>query len=196
MPELLKRSKCRALCKLVYYVPGDETHASNRLIYHIKRNNDSKTPRFLSAQLLPVLSMLVGAEGIDVKDCVITYVPRSRRAYLEHGTDQSKELARCLGEDLGMPTRALIKRDPKSNQAQKTLTPIEREKNARESFLPMGDECFCEGKSVFLVDDVVTTGASMARCVRLLRKMGARRVWCICIASDHVNRDLCVRAEI
>ena len=196
MTELLDRAKCRALFKLAYYVPHSDTCVQNRLVYHMKRNNDSKTPGFLAAQAVLSISRVLDAEGILAKDCVITYVPRSRHAYLTHGTDQAKALARQLGDVLEIGTESLIGRNTKSNKAQKTLTPAEREKNAREAFFPLKEKDACSGKTVILVDDVVTTGASMARCVRLLRGMGAMRVYCFCVTSDRVNRDKGVRVDL
>ena len=195
MPSLIKDAKCSAFCKAVYYVPHEGNPVQNRLVYHIKDHNDSKAFRFLAAQLVPEVSRLLDAEGITREECLITYAPRGRRAYIETGVDQSKALARCLGILLDMKCKALIGRDPKSNTPQKTLTPAERQRNAQKAFFPLTRERVCLGKTVLLVDDVMTTGASMARCARLLRKMGALRVYCVCVAADRVNRDDCVRSD-
>ena len=40
-----------------------------------------------------------------------------------------------------------------------------------------------ENKYVILFDDIVTTGASMAACAKLLKKAGAKGVICVCMAS-------------
>lgn len=196
MTELLEKARCRALFKLAYYIPRDDTAVQNRLIYHMKRNNDAKTPGFLAAQSVFSVADVLDAEGVTAENCTVTYVPRSRKSCLKYGTDQSKALAHHLGNVLGMKAETLIGRDPKSNRAQKELTPAEREKNAKEAFFPLREKGTCEGKNVILVDDVVTTGASMARCVTILRRMGASRVYCLCIASDRVNRDRGVRIDL
>lgn len=188
MPLLLYEAKCRGFCKLGYYAPSKKESVENHLIYHIKRSNDAKTFSFLAAQLSFGISKLLYDERISLENCLVTYVPRSRRAILREGLDQSKELAGCLAEQLEVERRTLVVRNSKCNIPQKELTPEEREKNAQNAFVPLTDERVCRGKTVLLVDDVVTTGATMARCVRILRKMGAARVYCVAAASDNVNR--------
>ena len=187
MPLLLYEAKCRGFCKLAYYVPSKTDLVQNRLVYHIKRSNDSKTFRFLAKQLSFGVAKLLEGEKAP-KDVLLTYVPRSRTAILREGVDQSRALAECLGKYLGIECKALIVRDAKSNTPQKELTPEEREKNAQAAFSAISKERICRGKTVLLVDDVVTTGATAARCVRLLRRMGAAHVYCVAAASDGINR--------
>ncbi len=83
----------------------------------------------------------------------------------------------------GAGSRALISRD--GGKEQKRLSPNERKKNANRAFfiLPSvrearsGDEEHSiRGKNIVLIDDVMTSGASAARCVKLLRDAGAENV--------------------
>lgn len=194
MPMLLKEAKCQGLFKLAYYLPSKGDSVQNRLIYHIKRSNDSKTFSFLASQLSSGIGQLLSDEEIDRADCLITYVPRSRRTLLKEGVDQSRELAIQLGRQLGIEFSTLIERNARSNTPQKELTPEAREKNAQDAFFPTTRERVCRQKTVLLVDDVITTGATMARCVQILRKMGASRVYCVAAASDGINRYRGVRA--
>ena len=194
MPLLLYEAKCRGFCKLAYYVPIKTDPVQNRLVYHIKRSNDSKTFRFLAKQLSFSVAKLFEGEAVP-RETLITYVPRGRNAILREGVDQSRAIAECLGKCLGIECKELIVRDPKSNTPQKELTPEAREKNAQAAFSAISTERICRGKTVLLVDDVVTTGATAARCVRLLRRMGATRVYCVAAASDGINRYRGVCAE-
>jgi predicted amidophosphoribosyltransferase len=38
-----------------------------------------------------------------------------------------------------------------------------------------------KGKTVLVVDDVMTTGSSLSECAKVLKTAGARRVWCIAL---------------
>ena len=49
------------------------------------------------------------------------------------------------------------------------------------------------GKTVFLVDDIVTTGSSMAAAARLLRRKDVTRVVCVAVASDDRNKNAGVK---
>ncbi|MBQ7335586.1 MAG: hypothetical protein IJW92_03840 [Clostridia bacterium] len=192
MPLALQKAKCTGFCKLVYYSPRKSDPVQNRLIYYIKRNADRQTPRFLADELVPsVYSGLqeIGVNRDEVADFVlVTYLPRGGRSRLQYGTDQAKELARTLSERLGAPMRCLIRRRRGADREQKRLSPERRLENAKHSFLAARD-ADCNGKVVLLVDDVVTTGASMAACTRILRKLGASYVLGVAVASDEVNRE-------
>ena len=188
MPVFMKRSRCSALCKLVYYNPRGRSFTQNRVIYHIKEHNDEKTAYFLAERLSGNVLAILEKKKKDRKDCIVTYLPRSRKAKLLHGTDQSKNLAIALAKLLRIPMQSLILRRRGANVAQKTLTAKQRRQNAKQAFFCDGKSEIC-GKTVILVDDLVTTGAGMAACTLLLRKMGASSVICVCVGTDAVNRD-------
>ena len=122
--------------------------------------------------------------GIEsTENAVLTYLPRTDRARLYHGTDQACDLARALSRESGIPMRRLLRRRLMRGHEQKTLSAEARLINVRRSIreVTRGD---CRGKTVVLVDDIVTTGAGMAQCTRLLRRMGAERVLCLSISID------------
>ena len=58
----------------------------------------------------------------------------------------------------------------------------ERRENVRDSYLPKDAKLSLHGKRVLLVDDIVTTGASVAECARVLRRMGADEVVILALA--------------
>lgn len=189
MPRLLKGAHLHALCKAVYYVPKKRKETPNRVVYHIKEQGDRRTPHFLAERLAPGIAELLRSSGIAWESCVVTYLPRTVRAVRLHGFDQSKHLARELSRILGFPMQRLIRRTHGANRVQKQLSASERAENAKRSFASVR-RAECRGKTVLLVDDVVTTGAGMAACARLLYSLGARRVIGVCVAADEVNRDM------
>ena len=127
------------------------------------------------------------AEAINFTNAVLAYVPRRKRAYLQYGTDQARELARALSGQSGIPLAACLTRKRGNQREQKKLTPQERIKNARASFAVQNAELL-KGKTVLLIDDIVTTGASMSVCVKLLLRAGAAEIYCVAVASDEINR--------
>ena len=195
MPQSLKSARMHALFKLVYYVPRKREHTQNRVIYHVKESAERRTPYFLAERLAPSIAEALRENGISLGECVVTYLPRSDRAVLVGGVDQSKNLSQALSQILGIPAVRMIRRRRGANRAQKRLSAEERAQNAKRSFLPVRD-ADCREKTVLLVDDIVTTGAGLAACTKILYSMGARRVLGVTIAMDEINRDSSVKGLI
>ena len=190
LTERMQKAKCNGFYKLVYYVPSVKTPVQNRLIYTVKQTRDRRSVAFLAKALWGSVQGLLETEGIERKDVLLTYLPRSRAARLQYGTDQAKELVEELARISGLPIRALIRRSGGKANSQKKLDPVARYRNAKSAF--EGNEAFLaevKGRTVLLVDDIVTTGASMAVGTRLLRKMGAAEVYAFAVASDSYNKD-------
>ena len=186
--EEMRKAKCAGFRKLVYYHGGRRDKVQNLLIYRIKESRSAQTHAFLATELQVALKeLLMCAE--DRQNTVLTYVPRGRSAKMRYGTDQAEELARALAKATGLPCRKLIQRASGQVGEQKTLSASARLKNAKHSYV-LSRGVDVRGKTVVLVDDIVTTGASMATCTRLLRRAGAQRVYCLSIASDDVNREM------
>ncbi|MBQ8309928.1 MAG: ComF family protein [Clostridia bacterium] len=188
-PFPMSAAKSDGLCKLTYYLPQKKTPVQNRMIYSVKQKNDCKTVHFLAEALAPMLTARLSELGLTDSEVVITHLPRARSAVLFHGVDQAKALALGLSAMLGVSHSTLIVRRRGADRVQKALSVTEREKNAKHAFLP-AKNVECRGKTVLLVDDIVTTGAGMAACTRILRKMGAAHVIAVAIASDVKNKDV------
>ena len=187
----MKEAKCQGFCKAVYYDPNRRAPVQNRLIYHVKKKENDNALRFLAASVKDsMLGMLKEAE-IDHKDVILTYLPRSKHAQLLHGTDQALALCRTLAELTNIKYQTLLCRKKGRDKEQKRLSPAERLQNAKKSILPL-ERAECRGKTVVLVDDIVTTGASLSAGVRILRRMGAVKVFCVAIATDVCNKDTAV----
>ena len=188
MTEEMEKAKCLSYRKLVFYRHATADAVQNRLIFYMKRVRDAEAPIFLAERLLPALEDMRNDSGREPSDLILTYIPRGRNAKLEYGTDQAEQLARALSALSGAPVKRLLLRNRGKNKQQKTLSATARIRNARESFR-VAPKAVLDGKTVILVDDIVTTGAGMAACARLLRRAGAKRVYCLSAASDDVNRD-------
>ncbi|MDR1443370.1 MAG: ComF family protein [Treponema sp.] len=93
------------------------------------------------------------------------------------GWDQVEYLARRLGKE-GLPVRRCLKRLP--SQTQKKLGRRERLQNLEGRFIPTGTP----PRRALLIDDVMTTGATLEACAAALKKGGSEQVCGICLFYD------------
>lgn len=186
----MSKARIASFSKLTYYYPQKSASLQNHLIYILKRSRNRRALCFLGTLLGDRVMERLNAEQIDPRDVILTYVPRSYAARLEYGTDQARELALEIARRTGLSCHGLLHRRWRQNRSQKKLGAAMRYQNAKRSYTLEKHACEAvRGKTVFLVDDMVTTGISMAVCARLLRRAGAREVRAVAVASDIVNRD-------
>ena len=183
MPSLLSRSGALCLRKLMFYDKTKEHTPPNRLIYRLKHSPNRRLERFVAKELsVPVREELAVLSLPNLSSsAVLVYLPRTRRARRDEGFDQAERVAHAMADELGIPVASVISRTRHGHE-QKALSASERAKNARMGFCCSRAEEI-RGKYVILIDDIVTTGAGMAACTRLLMKAGARGVLCFSIAT-------------
>ncbi len=117
------------------------------------------------------------SEPIDV----ITWVPLSKKHRRKRGYDQAELLARRVGELTGIPVVSSLEK--RRNTA--TQSHIEKESERRANVLGaygIKDGAELSGKRVVLVDDVVTSGATLSECASCLRMAGAAGVIALTLA--------------
>lgn len=102
-------------------------------------------------------------------------VPLHRERLRERGFNQALLLVKELSRRTGIPYRTRVLQKMKPTVPQVNLSGAEREKGVRGSFRRVGREEL-EGKSILLVDDVYTTGATGNECSKVLLAGGAERV--------------------
>ncbi len=109
----------------------------------------------------------------------ICYVPMNKTHEKARGYNQAKLLAKNLSKLSGVSlSDALIKH--KYNNSQRTLKAKERIENVRGVY-KCTDEV--KGKNIILVDDIVTTGATICQCAKMLYMAGANSVTAFCAAN-------------
>jgi ComF family protein len=104
---------------------------------------------------------------------LVMAVPLGAQRLAERGFNQSLEIARVTAKLLELPLEAEGCRRIRDTPPQAALAFDERAKNVRRAFVCDMD---LTGLRVALVDDVLTTGASLNECARALKKSGAAQV--------------------
>ncbi len=112
----------------------------------------------------------------------IVYVPMTKKACTARGYNQAELLAYSISERIGTPVLkdAIVK--VKDSKAQKSLTRRERAKNLENCF-KIEQRKELKGKTVLLVDDVLTTGATADEVCKKLLKAGVQKVYLATVAS-------------
>jgi len=107
----------------------------------------------------------------------LTFVPPDGDRLLRRGHHPAEQLARELGRRWGVPVERMLARGG-SPLRQRSLSLVERRLNVRGAFRGIRPA----SRTVCLVDDVYTSGATANAAALALRKAGARRIEVICLA--------------
>ena len=106
---------------------------------------------------------------------LIVPVPLHRSRLWGRGFNQSALVAHELSRRLGIPADAFVLQRTRRTPALKGMTPLQRRKTVAGAFRVRDKEAIA-GRSVVLIDDVLTTGSTADACARALKKAGAARV--------------------
>lgn len=108
---------------------------------------------------------------------VLIPVPLHGIKLRERGYNQAEMIARGISQATGIPMRSDVVRRKKHTQTQTQLNLEERKENMEEAFeIATGASAFVENRVCVVVDDVITTGATINSCAAELLKAGATRV--------------------
>lgn len=151
-----------------YFAKGSDYR---RLIHRIKYNGEKECGYYLGVMMARELSSTDVFEGIDY----IVPVPLHRKKQRKRGYNQSEWIAQGIADELGVElcAEALVCRTQRESQTQKSI--YERYLATREAFELLPDTELV-GAHVLLVDDVVTTGATLLACGEALIKGGVRQI--------------------
>ncbi len=121
----------------------------------------------------------VGDHGITAD--LVSWPSLSKKRLRQRGYDQAELLAREVGRRLGLSVLRTV--DKRERPAQSGIQgEAARRANLLGAYVPVEPGNF-EGRIVLLVDDVVTSGATLAECAKTLRLAGAERIFCATLAK-------------
>lgn len=123
---------------------------------------------------------------------VVVAVPISARRLKERGYDQAELLAKAVARELGCPYEGALRKH-KDNAANSSLESAkERKANVKDVYRVVLPEAVA-GKRVLLIDDIVTTGATLSECARTLKDAGAAEVVCGTVAATEYRKQAASR---
>ena len=140
------------------------------LIYSLKRDNRADVLDFLSDELSLAIKNNISPEKTEY---LITSVPRRQKAVRKYGIDHAELLAKSTAKKLDIPYVKLLKSTAKS--AQKKMHNEQRISNATFDYINNKVEDIT-GKRVIIIDDIVTTGASIGSSAMLIHALGAKEI--------------------
>ena len=141
------------------------------LIHHFKYNRKFSIGKNLGRKLGEILKKEEFSKGFDYIMPVPLHYSRKR----ERGYNQIKIIAREISESTSVPIAEKVLIRKKKTKDQTHLSLEERERNVRGAFVVRSNSLL-RGKRVILVDDVMTTGATLKECARVLTDAGADEV--------------------
>jgi ComF family protein len=106
---------------------------------------------------------------------LLASVPLHRSRLRSREFDQALALANYVGQQVDIPVTGDLLIRHRRTASQVNLNAAQRRRNVRGAFR-LRDPQACQGKSLLLIDDVYTTGATAGECARLLQQAGARWV--------------------
>ncbi|MHC1717396.1 MAG: ComF family protein [Acidaminococcaceae bacterium] len=113
------------------------------------------------------------------ENIVVVPIPTDRKRVVERGYDVPHDIFRRWSQQQGFVWSEALARI-RSTKPQYGLDRSERRKNVRGCFNTIRD---IRGKSILLVDDIFTSGATTEEAAYILRKQGASHIWAMAFAG-------------
>ena len=151
------------------------------LILRFKKEKDIRTARFIANRIVESAALL----GMNFDfDAIVPVPPREGAQQNDH----AYRIAKALSQDLALPlyNSALGRRA--DSEIQHRLKYHERRKNAQKSYYAKQHPL--EEKRVLLVDDIVTTGATLSACAAELLSSGVAGVFAVAFAATSIGDEM------
>ena len=133
------------------------------------------------------MAVLIRAE-LEGKYDLISWVPCSAKRRWARGFDQAELLAKHLSKELGVPCVPVLKKVRNTPKQSQMPNAARRRGNVLGAYKAWNPEAF-SGKRILLVDDILTTGATLSECGKVLRIAGSGDPVCAVIATARRNTE-------
>ncbi len=152
------------------------------ILHDIKYHNLPKMGRWLTARAVHDMAGSRFFDGIDA----VTAVPLHRSKLAQRGYNQSEYLARGIADASGIPYIEVLKAVlPHSTQTHKGA--LERWQNIQGNYVLKKEAASLAGKHILLVDDVITTGATLTVCATALQAIPGIKISLFTLAAARLD---------
>ena len=148
---------------------------ADKVIHHFKYRRKTRLAHLLGRAMAGIIT----ADHILSHADLLAPVPLFWWKKIRRGYNQADILSSIISTETGIGTRPLLRR-PKYTRTQTRLSAEERRKNVLNAFVLRDNDV--DNKKVLLIDDVLTTGATVNECARVLKEHGAAAVY-TCVAA-------------
>ncbi|MDD3694633.1 MAG: ComF family protein [Lentisphaeria bacterium] len=147
-------------------------------IHRYKYKGHTYLARFFARHMLQAWQ----SHGAPARPELLVPVPLHWRREMQRGYNQATLIAEFLSREMKIPCLEALTRKRKTAQ-QAGLSREERMRNLKNAFA-LKNNISVKGRSILLLDDVLTTGNTLQEASRVLLQAGAAELSVICIARD------------
>ena len=165
--------------------------AVRKLVHSMKFRGEFDLPIRILAR---AMAGRLAQEGWRVE--AVVHVPASPRTLHARGYNQAEILARRLAGEANLPFLRGVLRKDRRVRSQVGLGAEERRQNVRGTIRAGRGAARAAGKTLLLVDDVMTTGATVEECAQVLLAAGAEAVYVLCAARQIYTDDEELQSEV
>lgn len=180
VPEFLKIIGIERAYSCFAYDKSKRKSAASALIFKLKSGADFATSKFCADMLASRLEKIGVMSKTELDSYTVTYAPRRKRAVRENGCDHMKKTAKLTAKRLGLPFESVFVNT--AHEAQKTKNVSSRISSAELIKLKKRARKSVCGKNYIVVDDILTSGATLSACASRLFEFGANEVL-VCVLA-------------
>jgi len=148
------------------------------LLHSLKYEKKFKVGIFLGKRVGEILNMKIKNWNADY----IIPIPLFHLKKAERGYNQAYYICKGICEETGLKINSRTVKRVKNTESQTTLTLEERKNNISNAFKIRSRQGI-KNRKIILVDDVITTGATISECARILKENGADQVFALSVAT-------------
>lgn len=171
------RSVIEKAIALLYYKKGGKTA---KLLHALKYHNNPEIALFLGKYYGTFLKEFIIKNGIDA----VVAIPLHKNKMRLRGYNQSEMLCNGIAETLGIDNLSTQIIRTKFTETQTKKSRLERSENVNKVF-EVTNTVFFENKHILLIDDVITTGATIESCANELTQITNCKVSIGALAFAH-----------